>query len=41
MHLRDALPTPLIAFITWVGSTTLLTALFWIIFGSCVATMGT
>ncbi len=37
MHFRDAIPAPVIAFITWVGSTSLLTAAFWIIFGSCVA----
>jgi hypothetical protein len=36
MQVRDVIPTPLVAFITWVGSTTLLIALFWAAFGSCV-----
>lgn len=36
MQIRDVIPAPLTAFITWVGSTTLLTAAFWLMFGSCV-----
>lgn len=36
MHFRDVIPTPLVSFITWVGSTTLVTALFWATFGTFV-----
>jgi hypothetical protein len=36
MHIRDYVPAPLFAFITWVGSTTFAIAAFWLLFGSCV-----
>jgi hypothetical protein len=37
MHFRDVIPTPVLSFITWIASTMLASALFWITFGSCVA----
>jgi hypothetical protein len=36
MLIRDLVPSPVRAFIAWVGSVTLGTALFWMLFGSCV-----
>lgn len=36
MQIRDAVPSPLLSFITWVGSTTFATALVWTLLGSCV-----
>lgn len=36
MQIRDVIPSPVFSFITSVGSTTLATALFWGVFGSCV-----
>jgi hypothetical protein len=36
MQIRDLVPAPILAFISWVGSAMLGTAIFWMLFGSCV-----
>jgi hypothetical protein len=36
MLIRDLVPAPVLAFVSWVGSTVLATAIFWLVFGSCV-----
>jgi hypothetical protein len=36
MQIRDLVPAPILAFVSWVGSATLGTAIFWMLFGSCV-----
>ena len=36
MQIRDLVPPSVFAFISWVGSAVLGTAIFWLLFGSCV-----
>jgi hypothetical protein len=36
MQIRDIIPSPVLAFVSWIGSTALVTAVFWALFGSCV-----
>jgi hypothetical protein len=36
MQIRDVIPAPVLALVSWISSTALVTAVFWALFGSCV-----
>lgn len=36
MQNHDASRHPVLAFLTWIGSTVIMTATFWLLFGACV-----